>query len=223
MATRDWAVIWDVDGTLVDTAKLHHEAWVLTCARLGKLFTPQDFADTFGRRNPEIIRHLLGEHLTDEEIAQIGADKEDLYRTEAKKGVELLPGVGQLLKGIHQLAVSQGIGTSAPRKNLELILEITASTHFFAAQVAMEDTTRGKPDPEVFLKAAAQLNIPPQRCIVLEDAIAGVQAAKAGGMKCIGVTFVGHHPREKLIQAGADHVVHSFEEIDARFIEQLLV
>ena len=86
----------------------------------------------------------------------------------------------------------------------------------------MEDTKRGKPDPEVFLKAAEKLGIRPDRCIVFEDAIAGVEAAKAGGMKCVGVTFVGHHPAERLRLAGADHIIRSFEELSSEAVRRLV-
>ena len=107
------------------------------------------------------------------------------------------------------------LARAAPRGNLDLLLRITDTRRYFDAIVGMEDTQRGKPDPQVFLVAAERLGVSPSRCIVLEDAIAGVEAAKAGGMKCVGVTFVGHHPAEKLKAAGADRVVKCFTEITA--------
>ncbi len=127
--------------------------------------------------------------------------------------MELLPGVRELLEECHRNGAAQAIGSSAPRENLNLILELTKSRSFFQAVVAMEDTVRGKPDPEVFLTAASRLGVAPAHCLVLEDAVAGVEAAKAGGMKCVAVRFVGHHPEVKLRQAGADRVVESLKEI----------
>src|SRR5207247_5836940 len=91
-----------------------------------------------------------------------------------------------------------------------------------AALVSQEDTQRGKPDPQVFLVAAAKLDVAPTNCVVMEDAVAGVQAAKAGAMKCVAVTFVGHHAPELLKQAGADLVVKTLEEVSAASIERLL-
>src|SRR5262249_10823849 len=135
--------------------------------------------------------------------------------------VELLPGVRPLLEGLHASGFRQAIGSSAPRRNLELILRLTATEHFFDAVVAMEDTTRGKPDPQVFLVAAQKLGAPPVRCVVFEDAVAGVAAARAGGMKCVAVRFVGHHPEEKLRAAGADLVVRSLEAVTAERVERL--
>jgi beta-phosphoglucomutase len=215
MPTEPVAVIWDVDGTLVDTAELHFAAWAKLAAEMGRPFSRSDFAATFGRRNPEIIHILFGQKYSDAEIARIGETKENYYRAAAEKGVQLLPGVRELLDGLHARGVRQAVGSSAPRDNLDLILRITDSRQYFDAIVGMEDTTRGKPDPQVFLVAAQKLGVPPRRCVVLEDAVAGVEAAKAGGMKCVAVTFVGHHPAERLKAAGADRVVKCFSEITA--------
>jgi beta-phosphoglucomutase len=209
------AAIWDVDGTLVDTAELHFDAWVRIARELSKPFTRADFAATFGRRNPEIIHYLFGDQYDDAAVAAIGERKELYYRAAAEKGVTLLPGVRELLDGCATQGFRQAVGSSAPRVNLELILELTKTRSYFQAIVAMEDTTRGKPDPQVFLTAASKLGVPPARCVVFEDAIAGVQAAKAGGMKCVAVSFVGHHPDEKLRGAGADRVVKTLKELTA--------
>lgn len=217
------AVIWDVDGTLVDTAELHFQAWVEVARELAKPFTRADFAATFGRRNPEIIRELFGTHYSDKDIDELGGHKEILYRAAARKlGVDLLPGVRPLLEALRQARFRQALGSSAPRENLDLILTLTAIAPFFAAIVAMEDTQRGKPDPQVFQVAAARVEVPPERCVVVEDAPAGVQAARAGGMKCIAVGFVGHHDETTLRKAGADLVVHSLEEVDVASVRKLL-
>jgi HAD superfamily hydrolase (TIGR01509 family) len=222
MSNDSWAVLWDVDGTLVDTAELHFQAWVELARELDKPFTRADFAGTFGWRNPEIIPKLFGKEYDDAQIAQLGDHKEDLYRAEAAKGVALLPGVQALLDGIGQAGGRQAIGSSAPRRNIDLILDITRTTSRFAAIVSMEDTTRGKPDPEVFLLGAKKLGIAPERCIVLEDAPVGVQAAKAGGMRAIGVTFIQHHPAEKLAAAGADLVVPSLKQVSVKVLRDLI-
>jgi beta-phosphoglucomutase len=206
------AAIWDMDGTLVDTAELHFLAWRAVCRELGRDFDRADFAATFGRRNPEILAHLFGDRLGAAEVESIGEHKETLYRAEAGKGVTLLPGVAALMRGLHAAGFRQAIGSSAPRANLSLILELTGVAAFLGAVVGAEDTTRGKPDPQVFLVAAEKLGVEPARCVVFEDAVAGVEAAKAGGMRCVAVSFVGHHPPEKLRAAGADLVVRSLEE-----------
>src|SRR5207253_6858178 len=120
-------------------------------------------------------------------IDDLGTRKEDRYKAAARQGVALLPGAGELLEGLRAAGFRQAIGSSAPRGNIDLILELTGSARFFDAISSAEDTQRGKPDPQVFLVAANKLRAPPSRCVVMEDAVAGVQAARAGGMKCIGV------------------------------------
>jgi beta-phosphoglucomutase len=216
------AAIWDVDGTLVDTAELHFQAWQAACREQGREFSRSDFAATFGQRNPEIIRTLFGERFTPEESAAFGDRKEVLYRSTASKGVELLPGARRLVEDLHRAGFAQGIGSSAPRANLDLILRITGIARFFDAEVSSEDTQRGKPDPQVFLLAAERLGVAPARCVVFEDAVAGVQAARAAGMKCVAVRCVGHHSEASLRQAGADLVVGTLEQVSAAAIANLL-
>ena len=216
-----YAAIWDMDGTLVDTAELHFLAWEEVCREHGRDFTRDDFAATFGQRNPEIIRKLFGERFDDAGIAALGDRKEVLYRAAAEKGVELLPGVHHLLDELHRAGFVQAIGSSAPRANLELILRLTGIDRFFDSIIGMEETQRGKPDPQVFLTAARHLGVPPVRCVVLEDAVAGVQAARAGGMKCVAVRFVGHHPETSLRRAGADLVVETLEQVSAQTVLDL--
>lgn len=215
-------VIWDVDGTLVDTAELHFQAWKEVAEEKGRPFTRADFAATFGRRNPEIIHHLFGSAFSEKEVAELGDRKEEKYRAAARRGVEPLPGARSLLAGLRQAGVRQAIGSSAPRANLDLILNLLGVADYFDVVVSSEDTQRGKPDPQVFQVAAERLGVPAPHCLVLEDAVAGVQAARAGGMKCIAVRFVGHHPEASLRAAGADLVVASLEEVSAAVVLRLL-
>jgi beta-phosphoglucomutase len=216
------AAIWDVDGTLVDTAELHFQAWEAVCREQGRDFSRADFAATFGQRNPEIIRKLFGDRFNERQIDELGERKEVLYRAAAAKGVDLLAGVRKLVEDLHEAGFVQAIGSSAPHANLELILRLTGIAQHFQAVIGSEDTQRGKPDPQVFLLAAQRLGVRPERCVVFEDAIAGVQAARAGGMKCVAVRFVGHHPEDRLRQAGADVVVESLQEVSAQTILDLL-
>jgi beta-phosphoglucomutase len=216
------AAIWDMDGTLVDTAELHFQAWQKVVHEYGRDFTRADFAATFGRRNPEIIEVLFGKRFNDAEVAALGDRKEVLYRDAARAGVVPLLGVRTLLEDLHRTGFLQAIGSSAPRANLDLILEVTDLKRYFQAATGMEDTERGKPDPQVFQVAAQRLEVAPARCVVFEDAVAGVQAARAAGMKCVAVRFAGHHPEANLRQAGADVVVDTLEHVTARTVEDLL-
>lgn len=217
------AVLWDVDGTLVDTAELHFAAWVEFCREIDREFTRADFAATFGHRNAEIFGYLFPGGLDASQAAAWGDRKEDLYRAATRAaGVELLPGVRPLLVALHAAGFLQGLGSSAPRANLALLTELTGVRQFLSTVVAAEDTQRGKPDPQVFLLGAERLGVPPARCVVVEDAVAGVQAAKAAGMKCIAVRFVAHHSEEKLRAAGADLIVPSLESVTLATVRALL-
>lgn len=215
------AIVWDVDGTLLDSAEQHFTAWAAYAASIGRPYSRADFARTFGWRNPEIIRHLFDPAATDEACAAAGLTKETLYRESVRRdGVSLLPGVAELLAAFAGRGWPQAVGSSAPRGNLDLLLDATRTRRYFAAVVSGDDVTRGKPDPEVFLTAAARLGAEPQRCIVLEDAPAGIQAAKAARMACVAVC--SHHADEVLAAAGADVVVGSLAELTADRVASLV-
>ena len=216
-------ILWDVDGTLVDTAEQHFLAWEQLSLEIGRPFTRADFARTFGWRNPEIVRELYDPNADDAKCRAIGERKETLYREMVRAtGATLLPGVRELLAAFAAAGIPQAVGSSAPRGNLDRLLNATGIAGNFGAVVSGDDVTRGKPDPEVFLKGAAGLGVVPSRCAVFEDAIAGVQAARRGGMACIAVTFVGHHPAEKLREAGADRVVASLAEVTVESVRQMI-
>lgn len=216
-------ILWDVDGTLVDTAEQHFLAWAQLSREIGRPFDRSDFARTFGWRNPEIVRELYDANADDAKCLAIGERKETLYREMVRTtGAKLLPGVRELLAAFAAAGFPQAVGSSAPRGNLDLLLNATGIANYFGTIVSGEDVSRGKPDPEVFLNGAAGLGVEPHRCVVFEDAIAGVQAAHRGGMGCIAVTFVGHHPAEKLREAGADRVVASLEEVTVAMVRELI-
>lgn len=216
-------ILWDVDGTLVDTAEQHFLAWEQLSREIGRPFTRADFARTFGWRNPEIVRELYDAQADDAKCLAIGERKETLYREMVRAtGATLLPGVCELLAAFAAEGIPQAVGSSAPRGNLDLLLNATGIAGYFGAIVSGDDVTRGKPDPEVFLTGAAGIGVGPRRCVVFEDAIAGVQAARRGGMACIAVTFVGHHPAETLREAGADRTVVSLAEVTVLQVRELI-
>lgn len=218
-----FAVLWDLDGTLVDTAELHFSAWAKLLGELGRPWTRADFSRTFGRRNPDIFALLFGPEFPADRAATLADLKESYYReASAAAGVEPLPGARQLVLALAEVGAAQAIASSAPRANVELLLRLTGLAPCFAACVGSEDTSQGKPHPEVFETAARRLGVPAHLCLVLEDALAGVQAAKAAGMACVAVTFVGHHSAEALRAAGADLVVPSLEHLSPAVVRRLL-
>lgn len=214
--TTKRAVLWDMDGTLVDSADFHWLAWRDTMSREGCPVTYEQFRATFGQRNDSILRQWLGEDVTCEVIQRIGNAKEALYRQHVReRGISPLPGALEWLRRLHRKGWGQAIASAAPRANVETILEVLQASQLFQAIVAAEDVHRGKPDPEVFLIAANKLSVETKNCIVVEDAKHGIEAALAAGMKSIGVNQNGNH-------LPADIVVRSLTLLDEDAFERLL-
>jgi len=206
----EYGIIWDMDGVLVDTAEQHFQAWRRLWNEVGVPFSYESFQKTFGWCNEEIIPYILGHPVSLDELAYLSARKESYYR-DCVRNLKPAPGALSLLADLAAAGCRQAIGSSAPRANVELILELLRLAPYFSAVVTNNDVQRGKPDPQVFQVAAERLGLPPERCLVLEDAPAGVAAAKAIGMRAIGVTTT--HPAISLSQA--DKVVGSLTELSA--------
>lgn len=182
------AVIWDLDGTLIDSVAHHWEAWRVVMKAEGFHYTHEQFVADFGRRNDEILRQRWRPDLADEEVHRIALAKEELYREAVRtQGIELLPGVAYWLQNLSAQGWLQALGTSAPRGNIIAIFAALGIAQFFAAVSSSEDVKRGKPHPDVFLAAAQKLQVEPAHCVVIEDAPAGIEAAARAGMKTIGV------------------------------------
>jgi beta-phosphoglucomutase len=185
-------VLWDLDGTLIDSGELHYEAWEEVLLGLGRAYNRTVFADSFGKRNDTILRELLHVEGSDDEIRRIGDLKEERYRERVRaRGVPLLPGAASWLHRLKQEGWRQALATSAPLPNVDATLEPLGLRTFFDAVVSADEVGRGKPDPLVFLTAAERLGLPPARCVVVEDAPAGLEGARRGGMASIGV-LSGH-------------------------------
>ena len=183
------AVLWDLDGTLVDSEEYHWVSWRDTMAAEGVTLTYEQFLASFGQKNDRILGGWLGADAHATRLQRIGDAKEVEYRRLARdRGVVALPGAAEWLDRLHAAGWKQAIASSAPRLNVEVVLEALNLTHVFDAVASAEDVNVGKPDPQVFLKAAEKLRVPPSRCIVVEDAAAGIEAARRAGMRSIGVS-----------------------------------
>lgn len=214
-----WAALFDLDGVIVDSSQFHYESWVKLGEEVGFTMTPDFFRKTFGQRNDTIIKQLVPD-ATDEQIATWGERKEELYREVARGRLVPLPGAMELFQGLKALGFRSAIASSTPRINISFAVEQLKMEGLFDAFVGAEDVTRGKPDPEVFLTAAQKLGVPPERCVVFEDAVAGVIASKRGGMKCVAVTTT--NPKVALKEAGADLVVDNLTEVSPERVVALL-
>ncbi len=207
-----WLAIFDHDGVLVDTLQLHQRAWLEYGRRSGLTITADFIHRTFGMTNPSILRLLAGEAMSEAEMARHSAHKEECYRGIAAGNIALMDGVRQVLDALTDRGVRLAIGSSGVRANLDLTVRECGLDGRFAAIAALEDITRGKPDPEVFLVASARSGVEPTRSIVFEDAPIGIQAARAAGMYAVGLTT--SHPARALWDAGADEVVENLVGYD---------
>ncbi len=212
------AVVWDMDGVIVDTGVYHRDAWIEAFGRRGVDFTAEDFSATFGTRNDDVIRRILGKKTPGERIWEISQEKEADYRRRVAESITALPGVVALLAGLEDAGFGQALATSAPLVNVRQIIGGLQLWRYFDCIVTESDVAEGKPSPESFLLAAKTLNVPPANCVVIEDAVAGVSAARRAGMRCVAVTTT--HPGRSLGQA--DIVVDSLEEASAAQLRRLL-
>ncbi len=186
------AVLWDMDGTLINSEELHWIAWRETMIDEGIVITHEQFLATFGQRNDSIIPTMLGSAATSERIERIGQAKEERYRRLVRQeGIAFEPGVATWLHRLNHEGWQQAIASAAPRANIDVILDALSANSIFQGIVSGEDVHRGKPDPEVYLLAAARVGAPAQRCIVVEDAAAGIEGARRAGMRSVGVRHNG--------------------------------
>jgi len=212
------AVIWDMDGVIADTGQHHFRAWQKTFAKRGVNFTEEDFRRQFGQRNDSIIRHHLGEKLSQDEVDAFAKEKEATYRRLARGKIKPLAGAVELLKSLRKHGFKAALATSAPAENIRLVVQSLGISDYFDVIVAGRDVKEGKPSPQGFLLAAQKLRVEPQNCVIIEDAIAGIMACKRAGSHCIAVTNT--HPEESL--RAADLVVDSLEKVSIEDLERLI-
>lgn len=214
------AVIFDVDGVLVDSYDAHFRSWRDVLRERGLDMTETVFAETFGRTSREIIRRFWGDAVDDATARAIDDRKEALYRDIVRAAFPAMEGAVALLDELHGAGFALAVGSSAPPENVLLTLDGLGRRDLFDAVVTGRDVTRGKPDPQVFLLGAERLRVAPGCCAVIEDAPAGVRAAAAAGMA--SVALLGTAPRETLLEAGACTTVASLRELSPTSLAELI-
>jgi beta-phosphoglucomutase len=215
---KQLAVIFDVDGVLVDSYEAHFKSWRELFHELSIDYGEKEFAASFGRTSREILREKFGDELPDTRLRELDERKEHLYRAAFRECFVPMPGATEL---VHVLAADGfllGVGSSGPRANVELALELLQLDAEFRVKVTGADVTRGKPDPQVFELAAERLGVPTSACAVLEDAVHGISAANRAGM--VSVAIVGTATREEL--AHAHFVVDELCAVTPERIRQLI-
>jgi beta-phosphoglucomutase len=212
------AVIFDMDGVLADTYQAHFASWRKLYAELGKDYGEAAFAADFGRTSRDILRRTLGKDLTDERIRELDRLKEAYFRDIVRQSQVAMDGAVELIDSLVADRFLLAVGSSGPPENIALLLDKLNRAARFAACVTGADVTRGKPDPQVFELAAERLGVRPAACVVVEDAVHGIEAARRGGMK--SVALAGTSSRDEL--GYADLVVDSLREISPANLRELL-
>ena len=207
------AAIFDMDGVLIDSGAHHRHAWRALLAELGtEPAHPEHWRLTIGRPSEEAIPLLLGRRVSGAEARRLARRKRDLYQERAQAGMEPVPGVPEFLHALERQHVPRAVGTSASRWDAERLLDDLGLLRFFDVVVTADDVMLGKPDPEVWAQAARRLRVTPAHCVVFEDAPVGIQAARAAGMRAIGVTTA--HTDAELLAAGADRTIPDFQGLE---------
>ena len=191
------AVIFDMDGVICHTNPYHSLAFREFFSVRNLAPTDQEFAEhMLGKSNSYILSHFLKRPVTGEEFLQMEEEKEGLFRKIYEPHIEPIAGIVEFIADLTSNDVKIGVATSAPRANLDLILtKVPVRTHF-GSVMASEDVKKHKPDPEVYLKSAANLGVSPEQCLVFEDSFSGVSAALNAGMRVVGV--LSSHTKEEL-------------------------
>ena len=208
------AVLWDLDGTLADSEEYHWLSWRDAMRAEGVELTYDRFLASFGQRNDRILGAWLGEAADATRIRRIGDWKEAEYRRLAEaRGLAPLAGAREWVERLHRDGWKQAIASSAPRLNVETMLHVLKFDGLIDAMVSADEVKKGKPDPDVFLAAAAAVSVPPSRCVVVEDAPAGVEAGRRAGMKTIGVNAKSPLAADVYVRSLADLPPDAFERL----------
>ncbi len=217
------AAIFDLDGTLVDSFDAHWRSWHGMCARHGVALTHERFVRSFGMRNDRIIGMYWDEDGHEPPAADVAArladEKEALYREIVAGSFPAMAGGRELLERLHAAGWLLAVGTSGPPENLRVAVDGLGAARWLHAEVCGMDVAHGKPAPDIFLKAAERMGVPPSRCVVVEDAVPGIEAAHAAGMPCVAICSMGHTHAEL---ASAERVIDRFDELTAGSLRALL-
>lgn len=214
---NNFGTIFDMDGVLVDSNPVHKKTIDLFCKKynhnVGESFLKER---VYGRTNKEWIPEVFGD-ISEEDARQLADEKEQMFRERFSPSDAAVPGVHAFLQNLHSLSVPCVVATSAPRENADFILSELDISHFFDAVLDSSHVTKGKPDPEVYLKAAEAIRLPPSRCVVFEDSLAGVEAGLKAGTRVVGISTT--HTPEEMNQCSL--VFKNFQEVNLHNLSAL--
>lgn len=212
------AIVYDVDGTLINSEPLHVEAWKQALVKHGHTISelPAEFLDTMAGKKPIVIAEgMVVELSINTSAEQFLNEKAAIFFSMTQKSLEPMPGAIESVGRLSEAGFRLAIGTSLDREFLDIVLNKFNISNKFEVIVTGNEITKGKPDPETYFKVFEKLNLEPFSCLVLEDARSGVEAAKASGAFCIGIENINAEPQDL---SSADLVVDSLSEVDEKFI-----
>ena len=219
MINQELAVIFDMDGVIVDSNPYHKISLQQFCQRHGyNLSEEQLKSKIYGRTNKDWIPALFDRSLNQEEISRYGDEKEALFRDLFSHDIALLPGLRDFLGMLQSNSIPMAIATSAPRDNVDFVFEKTGIKDFFPIVLDESHISKGKPDPEIYLKACEALQMPPGRCVVFEDSLSGVKSGLDAGTKVIAVTTT--HTRQEFNEIAL--AVADFADLSLRDLQQVV-
>jgi beta-phosphoglucomutase len=209
------AVLFDMDGVLIDTTEMHYRVWERFAQARGFVPSPAQLLASNGRRPGETLRDWFGDVFTPGELDALLLKLRDLvHQALVTAPLSPIPGVHRFLEELRAAGIPWALGTSAEPTTAQLALSRVGLAEHFPIRVTAADVTQGKPHPEVYLKAAAALGVPPEECVVFEDAVAGLRAARAAGAR--SVAFTTTFPRDVLLQEAPTWLVEDFRALPFR-------
>ena len=215
-----YAVIFDMDGVLVDSYEPHYVSWADTCTIRGFPVTRDNFARLFGRSFREFAVALSPRPLSETEMQEWYDQKELRYREIIEQDFPEIDGAGDLIKNLHDAGFSIGVASSGPRGNVDCLLKHLTNARHISATISADETTHTKPHPAPFLRCAEKLGVKPGNCAIIEDSVYGLQAGRAAGMATIAIT--GTSPKQALAPY-ADLVIDSLRQLNADIINKLTI
>ncbi len=212
------AAIFDMDGVIVDSHPVHKKTWRKFLESLGKEIDEEHLNFIMeGRKRDEILRYFLGE-LSDEQVRALGHQKEQLFREESAD-MKAIDGLREFLWQLSEAKIRLAVASSGSNGRVNYVLDLLDLRHYFQAIITGDQVKYGKPDPTIFRVACDHLRVQPSETLVFEDSVSGVRAAKAAGMRCVGVATNGIIAI--LVEAGADHIIPDFSAIPFDLMREL--
>ncbi|WP_460971020.1 HAD family hydrolase [Spirosoma migulaei] len=220
-SARSWAVLFDMDGVLIDNTDFHINAWLQFAQRHNRPLTKDQYVENInGRVSADAMAYVFQRPISAGELIVLTEEKEAIYRELYRPHLQPAPGLLDFLSALKAQGVKLAVGTSAPESNVLFTLDGLPLRPYFDAIVDASMVKKGKPDPEIYLTAAKHVGIEPARCVVFEDAFAGIEAGLRAGMTVVAVATT--HTRNELAGTGAALIVDDFRQLTVEAVQKLI-